>query len=126
MTVKSFDSFDDVLDFVTKQTAAANERVKPSQLELRKGDFYAMDSGMDFAIFGQLQDDPDEQGYALARAYSRILPEGELGDVHISTAVPLTPDEFEAAKASGWQNTDVVIRALRRMTGADAAAEKSN
>lgn len=126
--VKSFDSMEEMLDFIDENRKAAVAHVRPTQEALTKGDFYAADSHMGFAIFGELveEPDPEEEGLVLTRAFSQILPGGELGYAHIVTMIPITADEFQNAKESGWRNTDVVIRALRRMQKADAEAGQEN
>lgn len=126
MTVRTFGTLDDMLHYLTARTDDANARVKPSQLELRKGDYYAADSGAWYAIFGQLREDPNDQGYADVHACSCMSPEGEFGGAHISTMVPLSPQEFEVAKAARWRNTDVVLQALQRMAKADEEATREN
>lgn len=45
---------------------------------------------------------PYQQGRRYARSYSPLAPEGELGSVHVCTMVPITPEQFETAKAYGW------------------------
>ena len=44
-----------------------------------------------------------KRGYRYGWCYSTDAPEGELGAVHVTPCVPLTPAEFEAARRRGWQ-----------------------
>jgi hypothetical protein len=46
----------------------------------------------------------DGSPYRFTRSFSTCCPEGELGDAHISTiARRISKEEFEAARANGWQ-----------------------
>lgn len=102
---------------------AANANVHPDQAALTWGDhfvrFYEMGPEGILAIFGAIYTASDYErsegaqglaeaeermarGYRFARCYSVIEPEGELGDTHVVTVWPITPEQFAQAKAAGW------------------------
>lgn len=50
----------------------------------------------------QMMLDSRKRGYFFSHCYSVIVPEGEMGDVHISTMQPITKAEFDEAKRNDW------------------------
>ncbi len=83
-------------------------RTKDWQKEIKKGDYFIRDSGYGFPIFGEVLDDcrsedPAMQYYRLCDCYSVACPEGEKGDVHISTIGALISDDiFDFYRKKGW------------------------
>jgi hypothetical protein len=47
-------------------------------------------------------DSAHSRGYRFSTAYSQWEPDGEIGDVHISTMAKITKELFDEAKALGW------------------------
>ena len=45
---------------------------------------------------------PYQRGRRYARNYSVLAPDGEPGSVHVCTMAPITAEQFEVAKAAGW------------------------
>ena len=52
----------------------------------------------EFVGTSALMHDAYHRGYRFGRAYSPIVPDGELGDTHISEMVPISPEEFRSLK----------------------------
>lgn len=50
----------------------------------------------------RVQEDAHERGWRYAWHYSVREPEGELGSTHVVSMQKITEEEFEAAKAAGW------------------------
>lgn len=42
-------------------------------------------------------------GYLAGRAFSEVVPNGELGDTHVSTCMPITLAAFEEAREANWR-----------------------
>lgn len=111
MGVTSYGSFDEMMVAINEARVAADANIQDFQKLLAAGMYYlAPSEELCLLIYGEiLQPGEDEvyegelAGYRLAQAYSEACPEGEVGDVHISTvAAILTREEFEWAKAKGW------------------------
>lgn len=51
-------------------------------------------------------DDSYRRGFRFGWHYSVVEPDGELGSTHISTMKKITREEFEAAKARGWEDKE--------------------
>jgi hypothetical protein len=127
MTVQSFNSDEEMWNAIRKGILTAKERATPEQNAITYGDYW-MRVWEDFLIFGTIShpDDLDaaerllgaseeeikaerkmlaesyENGFRFGKAYSVIVPEGELGDTHVSEMTKITKEEFEEAKALGW------------------------
>jgi len=65
------------------------------------------DSGEGFPIFGEAREGYREkhlQHYRFCRCYSVACPEGELGDVHVSTILcRISRGLFERVRKQGWR-----------------------
>lgn len=111
---------------------AADERVDPEQVALRPGDFCArvahgiviyseiLDAAAHLLGDRALEDlDEDEKeeyesvrdsyteehmkNYRFTRSYSSLCPNGELGDIHVSTVSRvISQKEFQSAKNRRW------------------------
>lgn len=105
MEFEAFDSLDDMLNALDRSRRNADAMVKPFQAAIRPGDHY---SPHGFTIYGKILPDPEPrppalQHYRFARAYSVACPDGELGDVHVSTIDRiLNCAEFLLAKQRLW------------------------
>lgn len=91
----------------------------PRQLALKPGDYYAITrptvalvDALGLAeiydnvptVYGHIITNEPQPGYFLVRGFSQWCPDGELGTFNIceATTHPLTPQQFEAARAAGW------------------------
>ena len=107
--VTFYDSFDDMMEAERKAQEEAARRTQDWQKRIRKGDYFVSNSGYDFPIFGEVLDDyrdkdPAIQYYRFCDCYSIACPEGEKGDIHISTIQFLiSQDVFEFYRKKGWQ-----------------------
>jgi hypothetical protein len=87
---------------------AADARVKPWQAAVKIGDCFIADSGEeDLFVFGEVLEGYQEahlRHYRFCRCLSVACPEGDAGDVHVST-VPCCVSRafFEAMRQAGWQ-----------------------
>jgi len=85
---------------------AADAKVKPCQAAVKPGDCFVSDSGEGFAVLGEVLEGCPEgrlQHYRFSRCHSAVCPEGELGDVHVSTIrFVVTREFFEAMRSEGW------------------------
>jgi len=132
--IQAFDNLDDMFAAINRGIDRANSMVLPRQSLIKQGDYW-MRMWEDVIIFGRISTteelDAEERrlgaseeeiewehetmensysnGFRFGRAYSVIESEGELGDTHISTMVPITKEEFEDAKRLNW-DVDEVIR----------------
>lgn len=126
-----FEAVDDFIEAEAENAARANARVKPEQI-LKPGDF-CVRTAHGIRIYSEILDaaehlragrepsaiDEEEldeikdtrsiyqedhmRFFRFTRSFSGVLPEGELGDIHLSTVGrKLTKDEFEAARKAGW------------------------
>jgi len=108
MTVEPFDDLDDLFEKMSANMDAADTRVKPWQAHLKPGDYFVRWSFLGFSIYGEIlhEDEPRDKGlehYRLCRAYSVACPQGDVGDVHVSTIdALLSKRTFEDAKTRGW------------------------
>lgn len=127
MSIKTYDSLDDVFDTIRKVRKAADRRVRPTQAALQAGDFVIRyDKSSDLVIYTELLDPVTAEREAGAgeaevayvrehyaqehmkhsrfgRHYSVVCPEGELGDLHVaSVEVTLSRADFQKVRAAGW------------------------
>ncbi len=115
------------------EAAAAAERVQPFQKLLKPGDFFVRaqsdfiiygeildptpdpisEEGLDeeeleearaeHAFELKLRNQPHMAAYRFSRCFSRICPQGEMGDIHISTVVKvISKESFEKARRANW------------------------
>jgi hypothetical protein len=132
--VQTYDTFEDMLAHIDQQVEAAKANTLPRQNEITYGDYW-MGEWQGILIFGkimtlaeleagydQYDSSPEEiqhereatesaynDGFRFGTAYSQVVPEGELGDTHVSTMVPITADEFESAQKLFW-SPDTISR----------------
>jgi len=124
---------EDLFEKEIEARKAADEQVETEQSSLEPGDF-CVRYAHGLAIYSEILDaatlslrgrrledlDEDEReeyefvrtsyqdehmrNYRFTRSYSCVCPQGELGDIHVSTVSRcLTHEEFIAAKNNGWQ-----------------------
>jgi hypothetical protein len=110
-----FGSFEEMMEAERKAREAADARVESWQLKARSGDILVSMPYEDLPVFHELLDnekivrenlwkygdDYEEEGiytldiynephmknYRFCRNYSEVVPEGELGDIHLSIAI---------------------------------------
>ena len=108
MEVEFFDTLEAVQARLRRAMKAADARVKLWQAAVKVGDTFVADGGEeDLAVFGEVLEGYTEahlRHYRFCRCYSVACPEGELGDVHVSTILcPVSRAFFEAMRREGWQ-----------------------
>lgn len=108
MEFEAFDSWEEAMRAVQERKSMADSRIRPFQENMRRGDCFAADSRMGFVIFGEILEDPKD-GFAFTKAYSECCPEGEMGDTHLATMVPISREGFELAMERGWCDSEQVV-----------------
>ena len=109
MDVTPFDSFDDMMEQLRKDSEAADARVLPWQEAIKPGDYFRRPTDYGFNIYGEVlkEDEPREsqlRHYRFCKCYSVACVDGEMGDVHVSTIEKLLSQvEFDDARRVGWQ-----------------------
>lgn len=107
--VYPFDDLDDMFEHMRKDMDEADSRVETWQARIKAGDYFARWSALGFHVYGEIleEEEPRDKGlehYRLCRGYSMACPEGEMGDIHVSTIDELiTREQFESAKGRGWR-----------------------
>ena len=107
MKVEFFDSVEEADARLREAMKAADARVRPWQAAIGPGDCFVADSGEeDLLVFGEVLEayaEPHLKHYRLCRCYSAACPEGEVGDVHVSTMLcVIDRGVFELARQHGW------------------------
>ena len=133
MEIKTYNSFDEMMEAERKAREAADARVQPWQLKSKAGEILVSDPGYGFAIFHEILDneklvsegfkkygdDFEEEGistldtycfspkpcnYRFCNNYSVVCPYGELGDMHLSIAVgKITKKDFDELKENDFE-----------------------
>jgi hypothetical protein len=86
----------------------ADDKVKPWQSEIKKGDYYMQETKYGFNIYGEVLKNAYRQKnlrhYRFVKAYSLACSDGELGDIHLSVVSKIiTKEQFEEARKNGWR-----------------------
>ena len=106
MEIQMFDSNEEMLDAVRRAREAADARVQPWQAAIKPGDFFvrvAMLCSELLTIYAQSH----MRHYRLSKCFSEACPEGEMGDVHVSSIrAVIEKEEFEFARSKGWPPLD--------------------
>lgn len=135
---QSFDSMEEMLEFMAKAEAEANQMLLDEQRGIGYGDYWCRpvpEQGV--FVFGRVM--PEEEaydgedagsiamlrdsysrGYRFGTAYSILGPEGELGSTHIANMWPITEEDFNDAAAQRWRPTSRFVE--RIFTEANDAA----
>lgn len=143
-TFQSFDSFDAMMDAMAEAEQAANDKLFAAQIALRDDIeqpryWYRWADEIDLHIFGEAysreqQHESDEaterwvdvrkRGYLYGKAFSVYEPDGELGDTHAATVLPITKAQFELARTQEWKveqgddlNVALALRVADMMLG---------
>lgn len=109
MQIYSFDDLDDMFFQLRKDMDEADLRTQPWQIKVKPGDLFVRNTPYGFRIYGKIlpEEEPRQLGvqlYRLCEAYSQTCPNGEVGDIHVSTIERLlTQEEFDAVQARGWR-----------------------
>ena len=132
MSLRSFTSVEAMLDAIEKDQVEADNAVGSWQATLGPGEYFIRVGPDDVAIYCEVLDpslpvvgkgpydqeyldelkesaawysEPHMRNFRFCRAYSIFCVGGELGDVHISTAVlKISKDNFEHARSCGWKS----------------------
>ena len=106
MEVEFFSSTEEAIERLEEARKAANGRVKPWQAQVKQGQYFVVVCDEGLVIYGEVLEDYQEerlQHYRFCKCYSVACPQGELGDVHVSTITRvITKVEFDEAHQSGW------------------------
>jgi hypothetical protein len=106
--VEFFNSMEEALERLEQARKAADARVRRWQARAKPGDCFVTVAEDDLVIYGEVLECYDEdrlRHYRFCRCFSVACPEGEIGDVHVSTIVRfINREEFEQARQKGWQN----------------------
>jgi len=127
-----FSSFEEMMDAERKAREAADAKVLPWQLKARSGDILVSMPYEDLAVFHELLDnekivkknlwkygdsyeeegiytldiynEPHMRNYRFCRNYSEVVPDGELGDIHLSIAIgKVSKEVFNELKEKGFR-----------------------
>ncbi len=108
MSIYAFDDFEDLFARMKRDQKSADAQVEPWQATIKPGDYVAR-PGPGFLIYSEVLKDPEPretalQNYRFTRSYSIACPNGELGDIHVSTIErQLAELEFHKLREQGWQ-----------------------
>ena len=121
MEIQMFDSNEEMLNAVRRAREAADAQVQPWQAAIKPGDFFvrvAMLCSELLTIYGEIIESPYPEDreifaqphmrhYRLSKCFSEACPEGEMGDVHVSSIrAVIEQEEFEFARLKGWPPLD--------------------
>lgn len=147
--IKTFNSIEEVLAFIHECSQKGDEEVEPWQATLKPGDHFIRIMSLGYEVlvtYGvvrdpvqaeidlgadeeevefqrQLRDSPHMKNYRYTRSYSEACPEGELGDVHISTVSSIiTQEMFEKAKEMGWPSDPHKVAEIVRVNAPGGVA----
>jgi len=138
--LEMYDSLEAMFAAMESNRAAADAQIQPWQRTLTAGDcVLRYDSDMDLFIWGQLRDpvaeerelgadeaevayvqelyaSPHMAGFRAGRHFSVIVPDGEIGDIHVCTVIcKLSQAQFDAARAAGWPPNGKDVLTILRM-----------
>ncbi len=131
--VTGYASMDEMFAAMAEAEDAANASLLPAQVRLRDditNEVYWFRPNDDFEIYGhgwtavmcnesslasgcsageaaretEAVVEARTRGYLFGRAYSVIMPLGEIGSVHVATVVPITKAVFELARLNEWSS----------------------
>ena len=132
MDIEFFDSWQDAMKAERKAREKADARVQPWHYKLRAGDIAVSLPYPDLPVFHELLDNellvkknferygsdyeseavyvldlycfnPEPWNYRFCRNYSEVVPDGELGDVHLSILLgKVTREDFEKYRRNNF------------------------
>jgi hypothetical protein len=125
MSIRPFNTIEDLFAFEREAQSQANSRIQPFQSALKEGDcfcYLSAERQPNVIIWGEvLPLDPEDiadgyeqdPNYRFTRCHSIACPEGELGDIHVSVVhAVVSRTIFEKARAAGWPHDEAAYRAL--------------
>lgn len=140
MKVESFEKIEDLFAVINANRIGADLRREPWQKELKIGDHVLRyEPSCDIFIYTRLRDpveddracgsteeelegiarlyaSPHMEGFRAGLHFSAIVPEGELGDLHVSTVLcKISQAQFDAARAAGWPEKGPGVLTILRM-----------
>ncbi len=100
MNITFHESTEEMLGALGQAMQAADEKVKPWQAQIKKGDCFWQDTEYGFQIYGKVLKNAYREkhlkNYRFCKCYSEACSEGESGDTHVSVISGLlTRAEFE-------------------------------
>jgi hypothetical protein len=102
MHIEFFDNFEEMMKAEQKAREAADSRTFDWQKDIKPGDCFISPTPYGFNIYGVVLKSYKQehlQNYRYCNCYSIACPNGERGDVHVSTiGAVLSRDEFEVIK----------------------------
>jgi hypothetical protein len=106
MSFYPFNSYEGMLEAIRRDQEAADSRVKPWQALIKVGQYFIRQAD-GIPIYGQVLGEKRKpknlKNYRFTKCYSVICPEGEKGEIHISTIEKiLSKEQFLAARRRGW------------------------
>ena len=105
--IQEFSSFEEMMEEIERAMKEADRRVKPWQRKIKVGDYFEKETPYGFKVYCEVLDEyhePHLKNFRFCRCYSIVCPNGELGDVHVSTVKRrITKEEFEEMKRRGWR-----------------------
>lgn len=106
--VFEFDDWDDAQKFMQQQEEQANANLLPRQRDIVYGSYWLRATEDSMLEYGYVLPEGEggdrgayERGYRFSRC-SSVLGEA-LGDVHLAYLWPIEKEEYDLAKANGWQ-----------------------
>ena len=105
MEVEFFDTMEEAMDAMEDARKAADGRVRLWQAAVKPGNCFVSIDPDGLVIFGEVLESYKEtrlQHYRFCRCFSVACPEGEVGDVHVSTILAVVSRAFfEAMRQAG-------------------------
>lgn len=100
MNITFYESTEEMLDALTDAMEAADSRVQEWQKAIKKGDCFWQGTDYGFNIYGKVLKNAYREehlrNYRFCKCFSEACPEGEMGDVHVSSISGiLSREEFE-------------------------------
>lgn len=129
MEFRTFGSAEEMFKAIQRGVEQAKARATPEQNAITKGDYWwRYVATMDLHIFGYIMTDDElysgsayrgisereiqwekeaakdsyDNGFRFGRAYSVVVPEGELGETHVADMVKISKAQFDYAKQHDW------------------------
>ena len=139
MKIMAFNSPEEMMAYMEKSREAADANTDPVQASLNIGDFFIR-TAQDIIIYGEICDpvdgDSEEERdyqrrvyeaphmklYRFSKCYSPVCPDGEYGDIHLSTVeLKISSEMFQRCKDADWpQDRDTLLSVLGIVAPGDA------
>lgn len=124
MTIMLTGSLDDFFSAEEKAREAADKRVLPFQAALTTGDkFVRYLRDYDIVVWSrvlapdeedrEIYEQPHMAHYRQTESFSKSCPEGEIGDVHVSSVdLVVTHEQFEQGRKLDWPSDAVTLHKI--------------